>query len=90
MPQVAAGGGRKRENREEILPLMNTENLKLDPSTALPSYVRNLNRRDCSLGSSLVSVDLSSDEISATGSPQSFALLRMTFPNEATAGRRYQ
>ena len=33
------------------------------------------------LGSSLASVDLSSDEISATGSPQSFALLRMTFYN---------
>ena len=42
------------------------------------SFVRNLSRRDCPLGSSLASVDLSSDEISATGSPQSFALLRMT------------
>ena len=35
LPQVAASGG---EKREEILSLMNTENLKLDPSTALPSY----------------------------------------------------
>ena len=48
---------------------------------ALTSFVRNLSRRDCPLGSSLASVDLSSDEISATGSPQSFALLRMTFYN---------
>ena len=50
-----------------------------DPSAALPSYIRNLNRCDCPLGNSLVSIDLSSDEISATGSPQSFALFRMTF-----------
>ena len=36
--------------------------------------IRNLNRRDCPLDSSLVSVDLTSDGISATGCPQRFAL----------------
>ena len=36
-----------------------------DPGVAFP--FRNLNRRDCPLGSSLVSVDLGTDEISATG-----------------------
>ena len=35
---------------------------------------RNLNRRNCPLGSLLVSVDLTSDEISATGGRQRFAL----------------
>ncbi len=42
-------------------------------SCSMATVFRNLNRRDCPPGSSLVSVDLSSDEISATGSPQSFA-----------------
>ena len=37
----------------------------------LPS--RNLNRRDCPPDRSLVSVDLTADEISATGSPRRFA-----------------
>ena len=36
-----------------------------DPGAAFP--FRNLNRRDCPLGSSLVSVDLGTDETSATG-----------------------
>ena len=36
--------------------------------------IRNFNRRDCPLDSSLVSVDLTSDGISATGCPQMFAL----------------
>ena len=35
--------------------------------------IRNLNRRDCPPGSSLVSVDLTFDEIPATGSRQRFA-----------------
>ncbi len=34
---------------------------------------RNLNRRDCPLGRSLVSVDLTSFEISATGGRKRFA-----------------
>ena len=42
----------------------------------MATVFRNLNCRDCPPGSSLVSVDLSSDEISATGSPQSFAQIK--------------
>ncbi len=42
----------------------------------MATVFRNLNRRDCPPGSSLVSVALSSDEISATGSPQSFAQIK--------------
>ena len=41
---------------------------------SLHFLIRNLNRRDCPLDSSLVSVDLTSDGISATGCPQRFAL----------------
>ena len=44
-----------------------TEELLLD------ELYRNLSRRDSTLWSSLASVELSSDEISATGSHQSFA-----------------
>ena len=35
--------------------------------------IRNLNRRDCPPGSSLVSVDLTADETSATGCRRRFA-----------------
>ena len=41
---------------------------------------RNLNRRDSALRSSLVSVDLTSDEISATGGRQRFDLRRLYRP----------
>ena len=40
---------------------------------------RKLSRRDCPLGSSLASPDLSSDETSATGGCQSFALKAFRF-----------
>ena len=38
---------------------------------------RNLNRRDCPLGSSLVSVEFTSFDISATGSQKRFILLQL-------------
>ena len=45
----------------------------MDEKWGLSGSIRNLNRRDSTLWSSLVSVDLTSDETSATGSRQSFA-----------------
>ena len=52
----------------KVIPIIHVEHRGVEP------LFRNLNRRDCPLGRSLVSVDLTSDEISATGGRQRFVL----------------
>ena len=62
----------RRERKDSSLPFPMTR-----PSDVFWD-IRNLNRRGSTLWRPLVSVDLTADEISATGSPRRFALHALT------------